>query len=91
MSRIDAAEALVAGYNHAGRRLTLRELRRRRGLSIRAVEAETGYNRASLSKIERGIELPNPAIMLALSDLYGVPPEEWQVVVEYQIAEEWAA
>jgi transcriptional regulator with XRE-family HTH domain len=91
MSRIEHAEAFLEGCNRAGRGLTLRELRHRRGLSIRAVEAQTGYNRASLSKIERGIELPNPAIMLALSDLYGVPPEEWRLAIEYRIAEELAA
>ena len=72
VAQADAAEALCSGSNHSTAALTLRELRHRRDLSIRTVEARTGINRARLSMIERGRELPTPDQLAVLADVYGV-------------------
>ena len=48
-------------------------LRRRKGLSLRAVEAETGISNAYLSQLETGkIREPSPAHLHKLSTVYGV-------------------
>jgi len=73
--------------NGAQGALTLRQLRQLRGLTIPAVEAATGFNRATISRVERGIEVPTPLHMLAFSDLYGVQPGDWQLALEYRIDE----
>jgi transcriptional regulator with XRE-family HTH domain len=91
VSRVEAAEAYLAGYNHEGEGLTLRALRHRRNMTLRQVEVETGFNRGVLSQIERGLMVPSPVHLLALSDLYGVSPEDWQLHVEYRLRERRAA
>lgn len=89
MSRVKVAEAVLAGLQpRTG--LTLRELRNLRGISLRQAEVELGFSRAQLSKIERGIEVPTPVHLLALSDLYGVPPEEWRLSIEFRMPAEIA-
>ena len=64
--------------------LTLRDVRRLRGMTLREVQDVTGINRGTLSKIERGIEFPKPNVILSLSDLYGVLPDSWYHVIEYR-------
>lgn len=71
------------GCNHA--QLTLRAVREVRGLSLRDVERETGISRAHLSKVERGIEVPKPKTLVALSDHYGVDSSCWELHVEYRL------
>lgn len=87
MSRVDVALAHVDGCNRRDGVLTLRELREKREMTLRQVEAETGFNRGTLSEIENGKRVPSPLHMLALSDLYGVLPGEWQLILEYRIPE----
>lgn len=83
------------GVLHADRRtpvrLSLRQLREKRDLSLREVQKATGFNRGILSEIENGKRVPTPVHLLALSDLYGVPPEEWSLHIEYRIPREAAA
>jgi transcriptional regulator with XRE-family HTH domain len=51
----------------------LSALRRSKGLSLRAVEAETGISNAYLSQLETGkIREPSPAHLYKLSEVYGV-------------------
>lgn len=83
MSRLAIAEAYLEGCNHA-RGLTLRDLRERRELSIREVEEATAINRATLSKIERGIEAPTTEHLGLLSELYRVP-NRWRALIEYRL------
>lgn len=85
MSTPEASERLSRGYNHDDDRLTLRQVRRARGFSLRDVERELGFHRSTLSKVERGIEI-RLDIVFACSDLYGVPLEAWQVVHEYRVS-----
>lgn len=54
----------------------LAALRRSKGLSLRAVEAETGISNAYLSQLETGeIREPSPAHLHKLSELFEVPYE----------------
>ena len=91
MSRATACRDASPGSNRPDAGLTIRELRQLRRMSLRDAERETGYNRGVLSEIERGNRVPTPAHLLALSDLYGVPPDEWRLHIEYRIPEEVAA
>jgi len=77
---VDSERVATTGNTH----LTMREVRKLRGMSLRDVEAETGISRATLSKVERGIELPKVGHMLSLSDTYGVHPNDWFAVHEYR-------
>jgi len=88
-TQANAYQAVVGGSNPEN--VTLRELRRMRGLSLRDVERSTGIYRGQLSTIERGISIPSPATLQTLSELYGVPFDSWKVVVEYVIAGEAVA
>jgi len=48
--------------------------RGRKGLSLRAVEAETGISNAYLSQLETGkIREPSPSNLHKLGEIYGVP------------------
>jgi len=89
VAQADAAEAVVDGSNHGAADLTLRELRHRRGLSIRVVEARTGINRARLSMIERGRELPTPDQLALLAQVYRIEGR-WRFVT-LAVLEEGAA
>ena len=90
-SRPDSTARPAAGScNGRGVGLSLRALRTLRKLSIPEVERLTGFNRATISRVERGIEVPTPAHMLAFSELYDVNPADWRVVLEYRIDEKAA-
>ena len=91
MSRVAAAEAVLRRFEPREATLSLRELRQQRDMTLRQVEADTGFNRGLISEIENGKRVPTPVHLLALSDLYGVPPEGWQLVIEYRIPKEVAA
>ena len=65
--------------------LTLRTLREERGLSLREVEAAYGVSRPVLSRIERSVEMPSAALLMTLSDAYGVPLEGWYSAFEFRI------
>lgn len=88
MTTPEVAGGVSRGCNHDEDHLTLREVRQMRELSLRDVERETGISRATLSKIERGIELPRVDVMLWLSDVYGVSPHAWFAVHEYRCSRE---
>lgn len=48
--------------------------RKRRNLTLRAVETETGISNAYLSQLENGkIQTPSPVVLHKLSELYRVP------------------
>ena len=71
--------------------LTMREVRRMRGLSLRDVEVETGIARGTLSRIERGLEMPRPGHMLSICDCLGVHPNDWFAVHEWRCLAESVA
>lgn len=73
--------------NSGARALTLKDLRLRLDLPMSAVEARTGVRRTAISEIERGLRLPRPHELRALAGCYGVDPDDFEVVVEYRIAE----
>ena len=52
----------------------LKELRERKGVSLKKVEDETGISNAYLSQLETGVRqrLPNPDRLKALADYYNV-------------------
>lgn len=56
-----------------------RELRQAREISLRALEALTGINRAVWSQIETGQKLPGPEHIAALSTALDVPAERWRI------------
>ncbi len=64
---------------------TLRELREARGCSLRAVEIMTGISRGTLSKVERGLEVPSAEQLVQLSRFYEVDPTRWVARVQYVI------
>lgn len=49
----------------------LRELRQGRGLSLRALAAETGLSAGMLSQLERGVTEPSLATLRKLADVFG--------------------
>jgi len=52
---------------------TLRDLRRRRGLTLEAVAYLTNLDQATISRLERGfIQEPKPETVVSLSRLFGV-------------------
>lgn len=51
---------------------TLRQMREERGLTLRALEAETGINISQLSKFENGLNI-SPLAALRLAHFYGIP------------------
>lgn len=79
--RAAVAEAVSTGFQPRHERLTLRELRARRDLSLRDLEAEVGLSRGVISGIETGQRLPTPAQITTLAAFYGVDVETCQFVV----------
>jgi transcriptional regulator with XRE-family HTH domain len=79
--RVAVAEAGSGGLQPQSERLTLRELRARRDLTIRQLEAEVGISRGTLSQIETGARVPTPAQLHQLSEFYGVAADGWRFVV----------
>ncbi len=63
--------------------MTLRELRELRRLSLLTVQRDTGIHRGTLSKIERGLEVPKPEQLVILSQRYGVDPALWRATIQY--------
>jgi len=71
-SQADVAAAPTMGCNRRTERLTLRQLRERRELSIKGLELLTGISRGTLSQIETGSRLPSPRVLHQLAEFYGV-------------------
>jgi transcriptional regulator with XRE-family HTH domain len=63
----------MTGEKNAAR--LLRELRQRRGQSLRAVAEEVGVAASYLSRLERGERSVNDGVVERLADYYGVPHE----------------
>lgn len=62
----------------------LRELRRRRDLSLKQVEREAGVSNAYLSQIERDLRKPpHPDILKRLALVYDVPPNDLLIAAGY--------
>lgn len=62
----------------------LRELRRRRDLSLKQVEREAGVSNAYLSQIERDLRKPpHPDILKRLAEVYDVPPNDLLIAAGY--------
>ena len=62
----------------------LRELRRRRGLSLKQLEREAGVSNAYMSQIERGLRKPpHPDILKRLAKVYDVPPNDLLIAAGY--------
>lgn len=51
----------------------LRELRRRRGLTLAVLAERTGINESTLSRLEGGTRKPTLEMLLPLAELYAVP------------------
>lgn len=54
----------------------LRELRRRRGMTLATLAAETGINESTLSRLEGGTRKPTLELLLPLAEVYAVPLDE---------------
>ncbi len=54
----------------------LRKLRLRAGLSVKALEAESGVSRAAISRIENGEKLPTPTTLNRLAGALGIDASE---------------
>jgi transcriptional regulator with XRE-family HTH domain len=54
----------------------LRVLRAERGLALRDAERQTGVDKDTLSKIERGVRHPHDVTLAKIAQGYGVPVEE---------------
>src|SRR5215212_1914094 len=54
----------------------LRVLRAERGLTLRDAEHETGVDKDTLSKIERGLRHPHDVTLAKIARGYGVPVED---------------
>lgn len=52
--------------------MTLRELRRERGLSLEAVGFLAGVDQATVSRIERGLVAPRPETIVKLATALGI-------------------
>jgi transcriptional regulator with XRE-family HTH domain len=57
----------------------LREIRQKRGLSIREMEAVSGIDRAYLSQVERGTMLPRDEWVHRLERAYGAERSSWYI------------
>jgi transcriptional regulator with XRE-family HTH domain len=64
-------ERPVEGKDELSR--SLRQLREEAGLTTRDVAAQAGFSQAKVSRVERGINVPTEADVLALIDVYGPP------------------
>jgi len=65
--------------------LTMRQVRKERELSLRDVERATGISRGILSRVERGVEVASPGLLVELSGVYGVDPGSWSLSVEWRL------
>src|SRR5215217_7278075 len=54
----------------------LRVLRAERGLTLRDAEHQTGVDKDTLSKIERGVRHPHDVTLAKIAKGYGVPVED---------------
>ncbi|MFF2650732.1 helix-turn-helix domain-containing protein [Streptomyces sp. NPDC058045] len=54
----------------------LRELRRRRGMTLAGLAEETGINQSTLSRLEGGTRRPTLDMLLPLAEVYAVPLDE---------------
>ncbi|MFB7916049.1 helix-turn-helix domain-containing protein [Streptomyces sp. NPDC056061] len=54
----------------------LRELRRRRGMTLADLAEETGINESTLSRLEGGTRKPTLEMLLPLAEVYAVPLDE---------------
>lgn len=54
----------------------LRELRRRRGLTLAALAERTGINESTLSRLEGGSRKPTLEMLLPLAEVYSVPLDQ---------------
>ncbi|WP_371791755.1 XRE family transcriptional regulator [Streptomyces sp. NBC_01471] len=54
----------------------LRELRRRRGLTLAELAERTGINGSTLSRLEGGARKPTLELLLPLAEVYAVPLDE---------------
>ncbi|GII54186.1 XRE family transcriptional regulator [Planotetraspora thailandica] len=54
----------------------LRDLRRRRGITLAELSRTTGISESTLSRLESGNRRPNLELLLPLSRAYGVPLDE---------------
>jgi transcriptional regulator with XRE-family HTH domain len=54
----------------------LRELRRRRGMTLAGLAEETGINESTLSRLEGGMRKPTLEMLLPLAEVYAVPLDE---------------
>ena len=63
---------------------TLKQVRKERGLTLRAVEEKTGISNAYLSQLEnQKISAPSPRILHKLADCYGVSYEHLMELAGY--------
>lgn len=68
--------------------LSLRDLRLQRGLSLRDVEQLVKIDRATISRVERGIMTPTPTQLVALGAAYEIWPGDLMLFVEWRIPRE---
>jgi transcriptional regulator with XRE-family HTH domain len=54
----------------------LRELRKKRSMSQALLGQKLGVDETTVGRIERGEVVPQPQTLKAISDLFGVPPDE---------------
>ncbi|MBB6037942.1 XRE family transcriptional regulator [Phytomonospora endophytica] len=54
----------------------LRELRRRRGLTLAELAERTGVNQSTLSRLEGGARKPTLELLLPLAEVYAVPLDD---------------
>ncbi|MFI8282472.1 helix-turn-helix domain-containing protein [Streptomyces albidoflavus] len=54
----------------------LRDLRRRRGLTLATLAEQTGINESTLSRLEGGSRKPTLEMLLPLAEVYAVPLDE---------------
>lgn len=59
---------------------TLRELRADAGLSLRALQEETGIFAGDLSRIEQGKLLPTPMQAATLANYFGLGMNDWRFI-----------
>lgn len=52
--------------------MTLREIRRTRGLSVEALAVLVGRNKSTISRIERGLVEPEPSTVVAIASALGI-------------------
>jgi transcriptional regulator with XRE-family HTH domain len=65
--------------------LVLREHRRAKGLSQQELALESGYDRAFLSRLERGLRRPSLTTFILLARLLSVPSDEFLREVEARL------